>query len=181
MYTALMDKSEPQNTASDACFSIQQVSERTGLSAYTLRYYEQVGVLNSVRRDAGGRRRYTTEDVAWIALLILMRDMGMQLTQIRAFADLMRAGTAAAPERLALIEAHQTQVKAQVEALCENLTMIEQKLAMMRRMEDNPNEQVGWQERCLDLLQKRNARRTQSIREVTDITAPAQPRKLKQR
>lgn len=176
MYTACMDNAEPQYTTSDACFSIQQVSERTGLSAYTLRYYEQVGVLNPVRRDAGGRRRYTTEDVAWIALLILMRDMGLTLAQIRVFANLMREGDATAPERRALIEAHQAQVQAQVEALCENLKMIEEKLAMMRRVESDPNEKAGWQERCLDLLQKRNVSRAKSARTVTDMVARGKQR-----
>ena len=181
MYTACMDRSEPQNDAPDACFSIRQVSERTGLSAYTLRYYEQMGVLNPVGRDAGGRRRYTTEDVAWVALLILMRDMGLTLTQIRAFTALMRQGASTVPERRALIEAHYAQVQAQVEALCENLKMIEAKLAMMRRVESDPNENAGWQERCLELLQKRNASRAQSALAVTDGTAQTQTKPIKRR
>ncbi len=181
MYTGFMDKSQPQITIPEACFSIQQVSERTGLSAYTLRYYEQVGLLDPVGRDAGGRRRYTRDDVAWIAMLILMRDMGLTLGQIREFAALMREGESAAPERRALIEAHQAQVQAQVEALCESLEMIEHKLAMMRRMESNPNEQAGWQERCLDLLQKRNASRAQSAAAFKDADAMAQTKAVKRR
>lgn len=92
-----MDNSEPQNAMPHACFSIQQVSERTGLSAYTLRYYEQEGLLDPIRRDAGGRRRYTMEDVARVALLILMRDMGLTLAQIRAFTALMREGELSGP------------------------------------------------------------------------------------
>ena len=176
-----MDKSESQNTPSDACLSIQQVSECTGLSAYTLRYYEQEGLVDAIHRDAGGRRCYTRENVAWIALLILMRDMGMTLAQIRAFTALMREGANAAPERRALIEAHQAQVQAQVDALCANLSLIEQKLAMMRRVESDPNEKAGWQERCLEMLQKRNASRAQSVPAVTDTSAQTQTKKLKRR
>lgn len=181
MYTAFMDKSQPRNPAPDGCFSIQQASERTCLSAYTLRYYEQEGLLDPIRRDAGGRRRYTTEDVARVALLILMRDMGLTLTQIRAFAALTREGASAAPERRALIEAHQKQVQAQVDALCENLKMIEHKLDMMRRIESDPNEQAGWQERCLELLQKRNANRAQSAAPLSEVSAKTRSKTLKRR
>ena len=36
--------------------TIAQVREATGLSARTLRYYEELGLLPGVRRRAGGRR-----------------------------------------------------------------------------------------------------------------------------
>ena len=181
MYTACMDKSEPQNTTPDACFSIQQVSERTGLSAYTLRYYEQVGLISPIGRDAGGRRRYTTEDVAWIALLILGRDTGMPLAQIQQFNALLRQGASTGPQRLALMEAHRAHVQAEMDALCANLKMIDQKIAMMRRAESDPSEYAGWQERCLDMLQKRSASRAQSDEADTDDTAQPQAAKRKQR
>src|SRR5579862_6436868 len=111
MYTAIMNTSDTSNTATPAWLSIQQVAERTGLSVHTLRYYEQIGLLDTVNRDAGGRRRYTPDDVAWIALLILMRDTGMPLAQIQAFAALMRLGPDGTPQRRALLEAHQAQVQ----------------------------------------------------------------------
>jgi MerR family copper efflux transcriptional regulator len=44
--------------------TIQDVSRRSGLSEPTLRYYEQVGLIGPVRRDASrGHRRYREEDL----------------------------------------------------------------------------------------------------------------------
>ena len=181
MYTACMDTLKRQLSASDACLSIRQVSERTGLSAYTLRYYEQEGLLNPIGRDSGGRRRYTSDDMVWIALLILLRDTEMPLAQIRMFETLMQQGPDAALQRRALIEAHRAQVQAQVDALCESLAMIDQKLAMMRRVERNPEELAGWRENCLDMLQKRNAERAQSVMPVAEANAKARMKRLRRR
>jgi hypothetical protein len=44
-------------------FTIQDVSRRSGLSEPTLRYYEEVGLIGPVDRDASsGHRRYSGED-----------------------------------------------------------------------------------------------------------------------
>jgi hypothetical protein len=44
--------------------TIGQVAERTGLSVHALRFYEREGVLlDPVRRDTGGRRVYSDDDV----------------------------------------------------------------------------------------------------------------------
>ena len=38
--------------------TIDEVARRTGLTAYTLRYYERIGLIAPVGRAAGGQRRY---------------------------------------------------------------------------------------------------------------------------
>jgi len=50
--------------------TIQEVAKRTGLSIDTLRYYERIGLLEPVRRDQSGYRRYSQQDLDWIGLLI---------------------------------------------------------------------------------------------------------------
>ncbi len=147
------------------------------MSAYTLRYYEQEGLLNPIGRDAGGRRRYTSDDMVWIALLILLRDTEMPLAQIRVFETLMQQGADASLQRRTLIEAH----RAQVDALCESLTMIDQKLAMMRRLERNLEELDGWRENCLNMLQKRSADRAQSTMPAAEVGAKERMKMLRRR
>lgn len=141
--------------------SIREVAERTGLSVHTLRYYERIGLLDPPDRDAGGRRCYTSADLGTIALMVLMRDTGMSLTQIQAFSAMMRNGPESAAERRDLLEAHRAHVQAQVEVLCQNLSLIEYKLDLLRREERDPAVHAGWQERCLQCLQEREAHKRQ--------------------
>ena len=44
-------------------YTIQQMAEQTGLTRYTLRYYEDIGLLDSVARASNGHRRYSEADL----------------------------------------------------------------------------------------------------------------------
>src|SRR5689334_15886809 len=82
--------------AMELAFSIQQVAEQTGLSVDTLRYYERIGLIEPVRRAENGHRRYGQHDIAWLQLLIRLRETGMPLAQMSRFAQLRRQGAATA-------------------------------------------------------------------------------------
>lgn len=86
--------------------SIAEMARRTGLSAHTLRYYERAGLIRAVSRNASGHRRYGPEDAAWVAFLHRLRETGMPIRQMRAFAQLRGQGDATLAERDALLRAH---------------------------------------------------------------------------
>jgi hypothetical protein len=51
----------------ETTWSIGQVSELTGLTTHTVRFYEQEGLFFApVRRNAAGRRVFTAEEVEWL-------------------------------------------------------------------------------------------------------------------
>src|SRR6478735_928084 len=67
-------------------FTIQDVSRRSGLSEPTLRYYEEVGLIGPVDRDASsGHRRYSGEDVDTLQMLACLRAMGMGIEDLRTY------------------------------------------------------------------------------------------------
>jgi len=67
-------------TQTPAGLSIGQVAERTGLSVHTLRFYEKQGIfLSPPRRDSGGRRVYTEDDVDWLTLCTILRGLRVSL------------------------------------------------------------------------------------------------------
>ncbi|MBD3921268.1 MerR family transcriptional regulator [Paenibacillus sp. PR3] len=65
--------------------TISQVTERTGLTPYTLRYYEKIGVLKGPSRRAGGARSYTESDVSYIQCLVTLKKLGLSLEEITEF------------------------------------------------------------------------------------------------
>lgn len=66
-------------------FTISQVSERTGLTPYTLRYYEKIGVLQGPGRSEGGVRTYTESEVSYIQCLSGLKKLGLSLDEIKEF------------------------------------------------------------------------------------------------
>ena len=65
-------------------FTLQEVVNRSGLSEHTLRYYEQISLLDKVDRDSSsGHRRYTEEDLHIIEALACLRATGMSIEDMR--------------------------------------------------------------------------------------------------
>ena len=83
-------------------FSIAEVCERTGLSARTVRYYEELGLLPDVRRKAAGRRVYGADEVERLRFIQRLKKLGLPLAEIRQLNDVHAIGgsTAAMLDRL---------------------------------------------------------------------------------
>ena len=62
-------------------------AELTGISAYTLRYYEKKGLL-FVKRGQNGCRNYLAEDREWVQFLCKLKATGMLLRDIKRYAQL---------------------------------------------------------------------------------------------
>jgi DNA-binding transcriptional MerR regulator len=63
--------------------TIGEACARTGLSARTLRYYEELGLLPGVRRRAGGRRVYGPDEVERLRFIQRLQLLGLSLAEIR--------------------------------------------------------------------------------------------------
>lgn len=83
--------------------TIAQVSEKYGLSADTLRYYEKVGMIPPVTRTESGIRNYTDEDCNWVELAKCMRSAGLPVEAMIEYTRLFKLGDETIPERLQLL------------------------------------------------------------------------------
>jgi DNA-binding transcriptional MerR regulator len=72
-----------QTPSAEDLSSIAEVRELTGLSARTLRYYEELGLLPGVRRRAGGRRVYGAEQVERLRFITRLKALGLSLAEIK--------------------------------------------------------------------------------------------------
>ena len=121
-------------TTSPTTLSIGEVSALTGLSAHTLRFYEQEGLFVApVRRTAGGRRCYTQEEVEWLRVGVKLRSSGMPLPEIRRYVQLVGEGAGTEAERLEVLRRHEERVRQQVADLQEALRVIHTKVEVYAR------------------------------------------------
>jgi DNA-binding transcriptional MerR regulator len=116
--------------------SISDAARATATSVDTLRYYEREGLLlDPAPRNGAGRRRYGARDLAWIAGLVMLRDTGMSIADIRTLAELSRReGTEA--ERLRFLRAHRQKVVDQMELTQRHLAAIEKKITAYEAVEN---------------------------------------------
>lgn len=125
--------SGPARSNPQAGLSIAEAARRTRVSVHTLRYYERAGlVVTPVGRNASGRRRYHQLDLDWITVCAKLRATGMPIKTIRRYAQLVSTGHGNEQERLALMEAHRSNVVAKLAEIHENLKLIDHKIDVYR-------------------------------------------------
>jgi MerR family copper efflux transcriptional regulator len=64
-------------------YSIGQVAKITGMSAKTLRFYEEKGVIESALREENGYRYFTEKGLEEIKMIKYARDLGLPLAEIK--------------------------------------------------------------------------------------------------
>ncbi|PZF97556.1 MerR family transcriptional regulator [Micromonospora endophytica] len=116
-------------------FAVSEAADRVGLSTYTLRWYEQEGLVAPVGRDSAGRRRYTQHDVNWLLLLTRLRRTGMPIRDMRRYVELARQGESTLGARRALFEEHRERVLRQMAELTEDLEALDFKIDLYRQAE----------------------------------------------
>ena len=116
------------NTGVQGMYSIQEVSQRTGLSAHTLRYYEKEGLIASVDRSPGGFRQYTDEDLESLGLVCCLKNTGMSLQEIQRFVSLTREGDETLEKRVELLRECRENVLQRMSELQKNLDKLNWKM-----------------------------------------------------
>lgn len=77
-----------------AALSVGEVSKRSGVKISTIHFYENKGLISSVR-NAGNQRRFTREVLRRIALIKAAQKVGISLKEIKnAFCELPQQRTA---------------------------------------------------------------------------------------
>ncbi|OLE76735.1 MAG: hypothetical protein AUG02_03945 [Chloroflexi bacterium 13_1_20CM_2_70_9] len=63
-------------------YRIGEVAAHVGLTERTIRYYEELGLLDSVKRLEGGQRVYTDEDVRRLKFIQRLKVLGLSLQEM---------------------------------------------------------------------------------------------------
>jgi DNA-binding transcriptional MerR regulator len=148
----------PRTEAADPGIRISDAATRVGVSARTLRYYEELGLLTPSLYTPGGERRYTPDDLTHLQRILELREvLGMNLDELREFLaletrlDELRASyraTKDATSNKALAEQKATLQ----EALVLNESLAEQISAKLARMDGFRAKLRSDAQRCRELL-----------------------------
>ena len=92
--------------------TIREVAAKTNMSTDTLRYYERIGLLPPVPRNAAGIRNYDEYFVNFINFIKKLKASGMSLEHIIDYIRLAEMGDATIQERKKLLaEARETLIE----------------------------------------------------------------------
>ena len=95
-------------------YTIREAAEKTGFSAYTLRYYERQNILPPVARDASGNRMYSEDDLNLLETIRCLKNTGMHVNDIGTFIALCREGDSTLEQRRQVMLEHKAQVEERI-------------------------------------------------------------------
>lgn len=101
--------------------SIGDLSRRTGVKIPTIRYYEQMGLIEPPERSEGNQRRYSNRELDRLSFIRHARALGLNIESIRELIEL-----SAHPEQPC---AHADRIAA------EQLQAVREKIAKLQRLE----------------------------------------------
>jgi DNA-binding transcriptional MerR regulator len=149
---------EPESDGGAPGLRISEAAARAGVSARTLRYYDELGLLSPSEYTAGGERRYRPTDLVQLQRILELREaLGMNLDEIKEFLeseqrlDEVRAAYRAEQELDTAAARRQRKVLLE-EALALNESLKEQLNAKLARMDAFRATLASNAERCRQLL-----------------------------
>ncbi|MBI1262121.1 MAG: Cu(I)-responsive transcriptional regulator [Rhizobiales bacterium] len=102
--------------------NIGEAAERSGVPAKTIRYYEDIHLIESPDRAQNGYRAYTDDEVALLRFVSRARSLGFTIAQCRDLLALYRDRSRSSADVKALAESH--------------IEEIENKIAELKEMRD---------------------------------------------
>lgn len=90
-------------------YRIGELAQRIGLTERTIRYYEELGLLDSVKRQGGGQRVYTDDDVRRLRFIQKLKMLGLSLQEMLELERLYRrhgSNREVLPRLVELLDSH---------------------------------------------------------------------------
>lgn len=80
-------------------YTIKEAAEQSGLSVYTLRFYDKAGLLPFVARNPAGYRVFTDGDLNLLHTIQCLKNTGMKINDIRTYITLVMQGVGSVDSR----------------------------------------------------------------------------------
>ena len=112
--------------AGESSYPIGGLAREAGVSTRTIRYYEEIGLLKTARRYAGGRRVFASDALERLRFIGRLKRLGFSLEEISELNDVfeMRQSTAA-------------MLRALDQQLATHMNTLDEQLAELSRLRDD--------------------------------------------
>ncbi|MCE8000926.1 MAG: helix-turn-helix domain-containing protein [Rhodobiaceae bacterium] len=98
-------------------FSIGHLSKRTGVKIPTIRYYEQMGLIDAPERSSGNQRRYAFGSLTRLSFIRHARELGLSIQDIRELVELSLSPDKPCGDAHAIASRHLSAVRSRIAKL----------------------------------------------------------------
>lgn len=113
-------------------YAIGDVSDITGISIHTLRYYDKCGFFpNLARGGKRGDRSFSEADIAQLRLVDALRRSGLSIEGIQYFVRLQKLKTETSAELAKIVADQKSVLEIQAEEIAASLRVLDQTSAVL--------------------------------------------------
>lgn len=116
------------DASEELTMNIKEASEKSGVSADTIRYYERIGLIPPVHRNENGVRKFGAEDLRWIQFSRQMRRAGLSIEALIDYLALFREGEQTLEARVELLKEQRVDLKNRINIMQEALDRLDFKI-----------------------------------------------------
>jgi len=124
-------------------YTVKEVAEMMELSTYTIRYYENAGLIPFVARTDGNIRMFSDHDLSWLRLVHCLRATGLPIEEVKHYIDMCLQGDSTIPERAEIIFAQEKSLRKQIQTLQNQMEVLKYKKSYYQNLLKNRQ-----QDRC---------------------------------
>jgi DNA-binding transcriptional MerR regulator len=124
-------------------YHIGELANVLDLSPRTIRYYEEIGLLNSIKRIEGGKRVYTDKDFQRLKFIQRLKHLGLTLSEMNELEDIYqihRTNRKVLPRLLELLDTHAGKIDERIHnlnRLKEDILNYQEKIRQKLNVEDD--------------------------------------------
>ena len=107
---------------------IAEVSERYNISTDTLRYYERIGLIRPVNRNASGIRDYNELDLRRVDFIKCMRSAGLPVEVLIEYVGLVQQGDKTIKARKEILKDQRELLAARMKEMQKTLDILDHKI-----------------------------------------------------
>ncbi|KRM11183.1 MerR family transcriptional regulator [Paucilactobacillus suebicus] len=105
-------------------YSIGEVARKMGLTVEAIRYYDHAGLLPFVKRDSGGRRRFTEDNMQLMQMILDLKRAGVSIKEIAYFVSWRMDGDDSLGQRYDFLDQHEKNLEDQIQTLEKSLSYL---------------------------------------------------------
>ena len=131
---------------------IAEVSEQTGISSDTLRYYERIGLIWPVNRNASGIRDYTDLDLRRVDFIKCMRSAGLPVEVLIEYVGLVQQGDKTIEARKEILIEQRELLAARMGEMQKTLDILDHKIEVYENAVLNKEQAMIQEDQALEII-----------------------------
>lgn len=135
-------------------YTVREVAEIMGVTPYTIRYYDNAGLIPAVERGAGNSRLFSDYNISWLKLIHCLRATGLSVEGVKSYVDMCLQGDATIPARAELIFRQEKVLREQMRHLRAQMEVLKYKKNYYQKLLDTGEKDYCNPENSPELLKE---------------------------